>query len=226
MSSACDDCVVDSNSQQHRAVASSTPKHPHHHHHHSPHSGFYSQLATVFYTNDPAMLNQKIRIKRPKSTALGPFYQQSNSSLNLAQSSPPLSSGTTCVVSSVSSGASSATNSFFKQISHKQDKTSYFAGKKELGIDAQSSLKSNRSVSTSSSSTNLATNLNATFKTFKLSSSWQKSSLKKHANAASSGRYHLDKEPTNSGQGVSLLLGNSNLYKSDSQSFFFDRHKR
>ena len=122
--------------------------------------------------------NQRIRIKRPKS-ALGPFFQH-GSSFNFTNIVPSgitqstsYSSSNSATTPSNSSNNNSGHNSFFKQISHKQDKYSYFSKKDDEGSHNSES-KSNRSSSTSSSNPN-SNNLNSSYmalkKNFKLGSS-------------------------------------------------------
>lgn len=142
------------------------------HHTNCPHYNNNSNNITV---NN----NQRIRIKRPKS-ALGPFFQQ-GTSFNFTNIVPSGITQSTSYSSSnssttpTSSSNNSGHNSFFKQISHKQDKYSYFSKKDEDG-NHNSESKPNRSSSTSSSSSNSnSNNLNSSYmalkKNFKLGSS-------------------------------------------------------
>ena len=211
-----DTSMYDDTSQSNRGVvivkvqANQTNSCNHHHH---------------LYANDPNLIAQKIRIKRPKSS-LGPFYQQTSaSSFNIA--APGCNSNSNSNNASFTN--SSATHScFFKQISHKQDKYSYFSRKDSSSDESKSKnshndtnivsmAKSNRSVSSSSSAS--STNLNTTFKAFKLSSSWQKQVSKKNLHKESSAHN------TSLCNYKDVASNNFSLYK-DTHNFLFNRLKR
>ena len=212
-------CTYDDTSRSNRGVGVVKVQIQTNNQHYQQQNSNSNNHAHQLYANDPNLIAQKIRIKRPKSS-LGPFYQQTSaSSFNIAVTGS--NNSNTNFVNSTSTHSC-----FFKQISHKQDKYSYFS-KKESSPDESKSknndnnkgalVKSNRSSSATVAES--SSNLNTTFKVFKLSSSWQKQASKKNLYKNSSSNN------TSLCNYKDVASNNFSLYK-DTHNFLFNRLKR